>query len=154
MSYHLACNLSSKFAAVISVTGSMSSETFQDCNPAHPTAIMQIHGQLDGTVPYEGNSSLGMTGVEDVLNYWGNYNSCGEPTTSTADYFDQNSSVDHMIYSGCSNNVQVELYKISNMGHTWPGAGRAWPDTDRFGISASDKIWSFINMYDVNGKIN
>ena len=154
MSYHLACNLSSKFAAVISVTGSMSSETFQDCNPDHPTAIMQIHGQLDSTVPYDGNSSLGMTGVEDVLNYWGNYNSCGEPTTSIADYFDQGFSVDHMIYSGCSNNVQVELYKISNMGHTWPGAGRAWPDTDRFGISASDKIWSFINMYDINGIIN
>lgn len=147
MSYHLACNLSSKFAAVISVTGSMSSQTFEDCNPSHPIAIMQIHGQLDATVPLNGNNSLGMTSIEDVLNYWSSFNSCGAPITSIADYFDEGFSINHKVYKSCLNNVQVELYNISNMGHTWPG-------TSRYGISASDKIWSFINTYDINGKIN
>jgi polyhydroxybutyrate depolymerase len=43
MSYHLACNLSSKIAAVASVTGSMSIQTYDSCDPSHATPIMQIH---------------------------------------------------------------------------------------------------------------
>ena len=147
MSYHLACNLSSKFAAISSVTGSMSNETFEDCNTSHATAILQIHGALDGTVPYTGNSALGMKSIEDVLNYWKNYNSCSSPSTTTTDYFDNSLSVEHRVYDSCMNSVQVELYKISNMPHTWPSAAT-------YGISATDKIWAFINSYDINGKIN
>ena len=51
MGYHLACNLSSKFAAIASVTGSMTNDTFNDCNPVHPTPVLQIHGLLDFVVP-------------------------------------------------------------------------------------------------------
>ena len=54
MSYHLACNLSSKIAAIVSVTGSMSKETLENCNPSHPTPMLQIHGALDTTVPLMG----------------------------------------------------------------------------------------------------
>ena len=49
MSYGLACN-SSKFAAIASVTGSMTPEIDNGCAPAHPMPIMQIHGLQDGTV--------------------------------------------------------------------------------------------------------
>ncbi|MEL1222390.1 MAG: hypothetical protein VW277_02755, partial [Candidatus Neomarinimicrobiota bacterium] len=76
MSYHLACNLSSKIAAIASVTGSMSIQTYDDCNPSHPTPVLQIHGTLDGTVPLEGNSALGMESIYDVIEYWRSYNSC------------------------------------------------------------------------------
>ena len=51
MSYHLACNLSSKIAAIASVTGSMSIQTYESCNPTHPTSILQVHGTIDVTVP-------------------------------------------------------------------------------------------------------
>ena len=51
MGYHLACNLSTKFAAIASVTGSMTNDTYNDCNPVHPTPILQIHGLLDFVVP-------------------------------------------------------------------------------------------------------
>ena len=54
MSYHLACNLDNTFAAVVSVTGSMTSDTYDNCSPSHPTAAMQIHGIQDATVPYFG----------------------------------------------------------------------------------------------------
>ena len=40
MSYHLACNLSSKIAAVASVTGSMSVQTYDSCDPSRPIAVM------------------------------------------------------------------------------------------------------------------
>ena len=148
MSYHLACNLSSKIAAIASVTGSMSKETYEDCNPAHPTSILQVHGTIDATVPFEGNSALGMRSINDVMDYWKLYDACDiEPISIVTDYFDIEISVQHDTYLNCLNDVQVELYKIEGMGHRWP-------NKQRYGISATEKIWEFINLYDINGKIN
>ena len=148
MSYHLACNLSSKIAAVASVTGSMSKETYEDCNPTHSTSILQVHGTIDATVPFEGNSALGMRSINDVMDYWKLYDACDiEPISIVTDYLDIEISVQHDTYLNCLNDVQVELYKIEGMGHRWP-------NKQRYGISATEKIWQFINLYDINGKIN
>ena len=146
MSYHLACNLSSKIAAIVSVTGSMSKETLENCNPSHPTPMLQIHGALDATVNFDGNSSLNMESIDSVLNYWSTYNSCDpNPTLIVTDYVDF--SIDHLKYTDCLNSVKVELYKVSNMGHTWP-------DKQRYGISATEEVWNFVSQFDINGKIN
>ena len=148
MSYHLACNLSSKIAAVASVTGSMSKQTLESCNPSHPISVLQIHGTLDGTVPLNGNSTLGMESIYDVVEYWRSYNSClVDPVTSVTDFSDLGYSVEHQTYNGCINNNQVELYIVDGMWHTWPRE-------DNFGVSASKIIWDFINTYDINGKMN
>ena len=148
MSYHLACNLSSKIAAIASVTGSMSVQTYDNCNPSHPISILQIHGTLDGTVPLNGNSALGMESIYDVVEFWRSFNSCIiEPVINTTDYFDLGYSVEHQTFNDCLNNNQVELYIVDGMWHTWPRE-------DNFGISASNIIWDFINTYDINGKIN
>ena len=53
----------------------------------------------------------------------------------------------HDTYLNCLNDVQVELYKIEGMGHVWA-------KKERYGISATEKIWEFFNLYDINGKIN
>lgn len=147
MSYHLACNLSSKIAAIASVTGSMSKETYEDCNPTHPTSIMQFHGTDDFTVPFDGNSRLGMRSINDVIDYWKSYNACDpEGVSIITDYFIE-ISVQHDTYLNCLNDVKVELYKIEGMGHRWPYKNLQ-------GIGATEKIWEFINLYDINGMIN
>ena len=148
MSYHLACNLSSKIAAIASVTGSMSTQTYNDCDIAHPTPILQIHGTLDGTVPIDGNSALGMKSIYGVIEYWRYYNSCDlDPVIRVVDFLKLGYSLEHQRFMNCLNNVQVELYIVDGMWHTWP-------KEDDFGISASKVIWDFINTYDINGKIN
>ena len=148
MSYHLACNLSSKIAAIASVTGSMSIQTYESCNPSHPTSILQVHGTIDSTVPFQGNSDLGMKSINDVMDYWKLYNACDtDPTSIVTDYFDIEISIQHNTYLNCLNDIQVELYKIEGMSHRWP-------NKQRYGISATEKIWEFINLYDINGKIN
>jgi len=50
MSFLLACQLSEKIAAVASVTGSMTQDTFDDCNAQLPTPVLQIHGTEDDVV--------------------------------------------------------------------------------------------------------
>ena len=74
MSYKLACDLSSRIAAVVSVTGSMTNQTTDGCNPTHPTSVAQIHGLQDTVVNYDGNSFS--KPIEEVMDYWVNINNC------------------------------------------------------------------------------
>ena len=148
MSYHLACNLSEKIAAIASVTGSMSKETLADCAPSHPTAILQIHGLQDLVVPYFGFGDLGMEPIDDVLAYWANFNDCNlEKLVAVADYFNEKGSIDFINYEFCMNNVDVKLIRIPSMDHTWP-------TLNNFNISASEEVWNFLSQFDLNGRIN
>ena len=155
MSYTLACELSDKIAAIASVTGSMNNGQTISCSPERPVPVMQIHGTMDLTVPYFG--SITSEPVEDVISFWVNFNDCSSnasffslPNINTLD----NSFVEHYIYSGGSNNSSVELYKIINGGHTWPGAyiPLAGINTNQ-DFSASEKIWQFFSKYDINGLV-
>ena len=144
MGYHLACNLSSKFAAIASVTGSMTNDTFNECDPTHPTPILQIHGLLDFIVPYDGNA--GSKSIPDVINYWVNYNSCNlDPETLIK--YDDYSLVVYETYSNCLNDVNVKLILHPEMGHDWPS-------TQSYNINASSEIWNFVSMFDLYGLIN
>ena len=144
MGYHLACNLSSKFAAIASVTGSMTNDTFNECDPTHPTPIIQIHGLLDFIVPYDGNA--GSKSIPDVINYWVNYNSCNlDPETLIK--YDDYSLVVYETYSNCLNDVNVKLILHPEMGHDWPS-------TQSYNVNASSEIWNFVSMFDLYGLIN
>ena len=143
MSYKLACDLSSRIAAVVSVTGSMTVETVEGCNPSHPTSIAQIHGLEDSVVSYYGNAFS--KPIEEVMDYWVDHNNCSsEPNTS--DIGGSNGGGIHDVYSGCDNQTSVELFLMTNMGHDWPNIN----DHD---LQASTTIWDFLSKYDIDGLI-
>ena len=143
MSYKLACDLSSKIAAVVSVTGSMTNETTDGCNPTHPTSVAQIHGLQDTVVNYDGNGFS--KPIEDVMDYWVDINNCTlEPDTS--EISGNNGGGIHDVYSGCDNQTNVELYLMTNMGHNWP-------NQNNHDLQASTTIWNFLSKYDIDGLI-
>ena len=144
MGYHLACNLSNKFAAIASVTGSMTNDTYNDCNPTHPTPILQIHGLLDFVVPYDGNS--GSKSIPDVIDFWVNYNSCSSDPETVIRY-DDYSLIVYDTYTSCLNNVNVKLILHPEMGHDWPSQ-------QSYNINASAEIWNFVSKFDMYGLIN
>ena len=144
MGYHLACNLSDKFAAIASVTGSMTISTYDNCSPSHPTPILQIHGLLDFVVPYNGNS--GSKSISDVMSYWSNYSSCNsEPDTLIK--YDNYALIRYETYVNCLNNVNIKLILHPTMDHTWP-------NINSHNISASNEIWDFVSQYNLYGFIN
>lgn len=155
MSLLLACQLSDKIAAVASVTGSMTPQMYDACSPQHKMPVLQIHGTMDGTVPYTGNP-LWTKSISDVMQYWANFNNCGAspsvtavPNTNTTD----SSTVEHMVYGGCDNSVSVEHFKITNGDHTWAGSVFAFPGTN-YDINASVEVWDFFARYDINGLVS
>jgi len=151
MSFLLACQLSEKIAAVASVTGSMTPDTYDACNAQQPTPILQIHGTGDSNVLYNGDTWT--RSIEDVISYWVNYNNCETSPTTTA-LTDINhsdgSTVEHIIYSGGDNGVTTEHMKIIGGGHTWPSSAITLPGTNQ-DINASMEIWHFFSKFDING---
>lgn len=145
MSFLLACQLSDRIAAIASVTGSMTPQTFTACNPQHPIPVLQIHGDADATVPYGGDTWT--ESIPDVLNYWKNFNNGGSPDTTaipnTITW--DNSTVDNIQYEVGDNCTFVEHFKVYGGGHDWPGA---WGNMD---ISATDEVWNFLRQFTING---
>ena len=143
MSYKLACDLSPRIAAIVSVTGSMTNETIDSCNPTHPISVAQIHGLQDTVVNYFGNSFS--RPIEEVMDYWVNNNNCSlEP--DTFEISGNNGGGIHDVYLDCDNQTNVELYLMTNMGHNWP-------NLNNHDLQASTTIWNFLSKYDIDGLI-
>ena len=151
MSFLLACQLSNKIAAIASVTGSMTPEIFNDCNPQHPTPVLQIHGTTDAVVPYYGANWT--KPIDKVMEYWVNYNNCSLTAATTTlpniNVID-GSIVEHIVYDGGDNNSTAEHFKVKGGGHTWPGTALVGPGTN-YDFDASAEIWKFFSRYDLNG---
>ncbi len=146
MSLELACE-SSRFAAVASVTGSMTNVMANSCNPAAPIPVMTIHGTADGTVPYNGNSSS--ISADSVINFWVNRDGCvpSPSITSVPDIVTTDgATAEHYVYATCQNGVTIEHFKILNGAHTWPGAP-VIIGTTCMDFSASKEIWRFFSQY-------
>lgn len=151
MSHRLACESPRCYAAVASVSGTMSVNAFNACAPARDISVMQIHGTSDAIVSYNGSAQGGKS-VTDVIGLWVGQNSCATPPQvqllpdiNTQD----NSTVEKSVYAPCSTGTEVNLYKVIGGGHQWPGT------TSTFGglgsinrdISASAEIWNFFRRF-------
>ena len=154
MSFLLACQLSEKIAAVASVTGSMTQDTFDDCNAQLPTPVLQIHGTEDDVVLYnENNLSLP---IPDVISYWVDHNNCETtPTTTTLPDVDvsDGSTIEHSVYEDGDNGITTEHMKVIGGGHTWPGSVINTAGTNQ-DIDASMEIWLFFSRYDIDGLLS
>ena len=148
-SFHLACNLNASFAAVASVTGSMSYDTFNDCNARKPTPVLQIHGSIDTVVPYNGIQPI-MKPVSDVMEYWKLNNGCDDFILSTPSITPGTTSwTETYLFENCLNETQnVHLY-VQGAGHIWPGSIYARINSP----NSSQTIWDFFSKYDINGVI-
>ncbi len=152
MSHDIACFLSSKFAAIASVSGSLMPSHASACNPSHPMPVMQIHGTSDVTVSYTGvGGIIGSIDIDSLVKLWVRLNNCNPvptssmvPNISTAD----SCTAQHFVYSGGNGNSTVEFFKIIGGGHSWPGSAYniSGVNTNQ-DFSASKEIWRFLRQY-------
>jgi polyhydroxybutyrate depolymerase len=153
MSYHLACFLSHRIAAIASVTGTMTNANLDACSPQRPVPVMQIHGTADNTVPYNGN--IFFVSVPNLINYWVTHNECDPaPVMTPVPDIDPNDgcTAENYLYSNGADGATVEHYKIIGGGHSWPGAPLNINVTN-MDFSASEAIWRFFRKYSLNGLI-
>jgi polyhydroxybutyrate depolymerase len=58
-----------------------------------------------------------------------------------------NTTVDHFVHGDGDNGVSVELFKVYDGDHDWPGA------FGNLDIDASAEVWKFFMQFDLNGAI-
>lgn len=155
MSYEMACAKSNRIAAIAPVNGFMFPPHVSSCRPTHPVPVMEIHGTSDPVRSWDGVGPVTRAvHMDSLINHWVRVNGCSPvpridtlPNTITTD----NSWVQHFTYSGGLAGSSVELYKVINGGHTWPGSSVNEPygNTNK-DFNACAVIWKFLSKYRLN----
>lgn len=158
MTYRLACEMSSTFAAFGIVGGAMNTES---CEPQGRPSLIIFHALNDNVVNYEGGEpTAGMRAalagkpvpdapVKNAMDFWTkaslcrNFPSHEEREDATiVNYF-------------CAQHRDVRLYTINTGGHSWPGekpdpkliAEETDPANLPSDIPATRLIWDFFRLH-------
>ena len=120
MAYRLACEAGDSFAAVGVVAGALIAA---DCAPAVPVSVIHVHGTRDALVPLTGGpGALGLSypTTDAAIELWLSADGC-DPTPELAAVLPD---VVRRRHARCRAGTAVELYRIADGKHTWPGGNR------------------------------
>lgn len=146
MAHRLGIELAQRIAAIAPVVAAVFGD---EKLPALPVSALMINGMLDRSVPYQGGPPGGRfsdawdgTPVKPATaqaEFWGRINHCsGQPVR------EERGAVQHWRYR-CPADQAVELYLLTDTGHTWPGGRSGWRGADDPGstLDATAVIWEF-----------
>jgi len=141
--YELACQLSDRIAAIGPVGATQVRDDQEACHPARSVPVIHFHGTADRLNPYDGATNAAgfeFLSVKDAITHWVEANGCPAGPQHT-----ESGSIEHDMYSPCSQGASVELYTIVGGEHAWPGGEAV---TVQIGeptmeISASALMWEF-----------
>ena len=153
MCYRLASEMSERIAAIAPVSGTMGIDLPR---PRRKIPVLHIHGTADRIVPYAGPnkrmpSFVTFKSVDDTLRIWTRFNGCVEKPVKQQleDRADDGTTVTRFTYAAQRGGAEVQLLKIHNGGHIWPGrksfsgfTGKSTRD-----IAANDVIWEFFQRH-------
>ena len=156
MSHTMACRCADKIAAIASVAGGMAISQYNTCSPSRPIPVMEIHGDADNIVAYDGHVvsyhgfTIDIVPADTLIKGWKMRNSCsGTPVVNALPDINSSDGSTATSYDySCQSGSSLILYKITGGGHTWPGA---WPiasngNTNK-DFDASIEIWKFLRQY-------
>ena len=131
------CEMATTFAAVAPVAGGYSS--LDPCPDGTRTSVLEIHGDADELVPYEGRGADHAGDVRAFVSGWARRDGCdARPRiTRTARY------VTWVVHRHCDAGYAVEHVKLEGTDHGWPGAKPPWPHHHPSGVLAREIVWRF-----------
>lgn len=142
--YMLACQASETFMAVAPVAGMILQDIMDDCNPANPMPVFEIHGTNDNVTYYEGDPNNdddwgAYPDLPSTIDFFIELNGLDQISTENLPNIDTNdgSTVTAQIATSDSSPNEVWFYTVNGGGHDWPGA---WGNMD---IDASQEVWAF-----------
>ena len=127
----LICGLDGRLAGVAPVAGL---NLARPCEGAPPTTIVAFHGTADRIVPYRGGEPFSgdrrqipawmrpsdgvfaLPAVPDLATRWARAFGCGTGSHHTT------GPITRLTHPGCRGGVRVDLYTVTDGGHTWPGS--------------------------------
>ncbi|NLV16860.1 MAG: hypothetical protein GXY50_06620 [Syntrophomonadaceae bacterium] len=120
--HKLAIELSDKIAAAVCVTGPMCILS-QPKTPKRPITIIQASGNGDPILNWDGTEAYGTVSVDSTIAWWKQMNKTNtdpEIKEYPQTVEDDTTKVTKYTYGNGAGDTKVILYKIDEMGHTWP----------------------------------
>lgn len=126
MSHRYACERSERISAIVSLAGANYRDAASRCKPKEPVAVLQVHGDMDSSVPYMGGTDPGtgrsVPSALDTVRFWAGIGGC----SLTADTSAPDVDVDQDVmgketavtrFPGCAPGGAAELWTIRGGGH-------------------------------------
>lgn len=121
--------------------------------PVVPVPVIVFHGADDKVIVYQGGQSRRgrnkrvWTSVDNSVGFWVQRNGCEEPPGTGS----LNAArVLHKVWHCARNQAEVELYRLEQWGHVWPGpyfTGKLASDDALKDFDAAEIIWQFFQRY-------
>lgn len=122
MSYRMACDHSSRIAAIVGLAGAMPLDAGA-CDASEPVSVLAIHGTADDTVPYDGGQLLtdDIPSATETVGDWAAIDGCGA-TAVAGTPFDFEPTIDGdettpSSFPQCTAGAEVTLWTIEGGGH-------------------------------------
>jgi polyhydroxybutyrate depolymerase len=126
MAHRLACDLSPRIAAIVSLAG----DNWKDltrCQPSQRVAVLQVHGDRDETIPYAGGGNF--PAARESVAGWAQLNGCGATPVAggTLDVDTGLAGAETTVerWPSCTGGA-AELWTIRGGSHI-PALGATWP---------------------------
>lgn len=131
MSFKLAVQLPGTFAAIAPVSGGFIGESAEQDAAYKPTTGVSVITFIGGRDRYFSRFDAGITRWQEKL-------ACA-PTGGSAE-FPRGIT---LATATCADGSELHIYRLPEMGHSWPGAAQGELPDPQAGINATDLIWSF-----------
>ena len=159
----IACRWSDRIAAVAPVAGL---QAIEGCDPSRPVPVIAFHGTADLYVSYdgglgpavatlpapEGTGTIPMPdtsgpSIPEMTATWAVRNGCDATPSETAVAADVS-----LLAFDCPPGADVEMYRVANGGHSWPGSDFSSKVASVIGsttmsISANELMWDFFEAH-------
>ena len=125
MCYRIACDRADLIASIVPGSGATWNDPAQ-CDPSQPVSVLHTHGTADDTVSYDGGT-FGWNdypGAPGSTAQWAAFNGCTSGPVEMGTAFDSNVQVNRVVFEGCPDNGDVELWRYENVDH-WPNYNNA-----------------------------
>ena len=159
MAYRLGAERADRIAAIVPVAGGISQERF---TPGRRVAVLAIHSVDDPRALYAGGLGPPFPGTDvrsshrpalEGLERWRRHNGCAA-TTRVLDTRAGRSGATAQTatlleWDGCAAGARVAHWKLTGVGHLWPGAPSRGRDEISGApttlINAAEEIWRFVS---------
>lgn len=123
LSYRLACEHADKIAAIVSLAGATFA-TASSCAPSEGVSVLQIHGDRDSLIPYDGGVLEGVAfpGAVTTVGLWAGYDGCTghlEPSGTNVDLASlvSGAETERQTHGGCPVGIDASLWTIRGGSH-------------------------------------
>jgi polyhydroxybutyrate depolymerase len=133
------CEMSETFAAIAPVAGGYRS--LDPCPNGHRTSVLEIHGDADEVVPYNGRDPDGAGSVVGFLGGWVGRDGCDPKPVRTR----PERGVIRFAHDHCADGYVVEHLRLEGTDHGWPGAKPPFPSHNPSQLEANEEVWGFFS---------